>query len=36
MLVGGLTEGGEIRRSEKVGVHAERSRAAADDGRVAP
>jgi hypothetical protein len=31
MLVGGLGPGGEIgRRSEKVGVHAERGRAVAD------
>jgi hypothetical protein len=29
----GLAEGGEIGLSEKVGVHAERGRAAADGGR---
>jgi hypothetical protein len=32
MLVGGLTASGEIGRSEKAGVHAERDRAAADGG----
>ena len=31
-LSGGLAEGGEIRRGEKAGVHAERGRAAADGG----